>query len=247
MDFNEKKLWEILAWVGTAISAFCMIVSVFQFFTDNSPGIDGIRKLVRITINMIAFLLFLRLCFIPMDFYCYAFLFFCYGVGNFFDDGNILGIICLGLSYLFLSFSNFFKMYRSIKICLFMLLPVFSLTTQFFRSGSLVFLISVAHILGTIYMGVIAFAVLYPILKKAESVRHVKILDSSECSQRDIEFLSSVLDGKKYSKIALLHDVSESTVKARMIELYKMLDVRTKTEFLTIYNGFSFKLNSAEY
>ena len=114
-----------------------------------------------------------------------------------------------------------------------MILPVVSLTTQFFRSGSLVFLLSLAHIAGAVYMGFVAFAVLYPILKKAE------------CSPRDIEFLSSVLEGKKYSKIAFLHDVSESTVKARMVELYKMLDVKNRTEFLTMYNGFSFKLNSS--
>ena len=98
---------------------------------------------------------------------------------------------------------------------------------------------------GAVYMGFVAFAVLYPIFKKAESVKRIKILDSSECSSRDIEFLSSVLEGKKYSKIALLHGVSESTIKARMVELYKMLDVKTRTEFLTTYNGFSFKLNSS--
>ena len=78
-----------------------------------------------------------------------------------------------------------------------------------------------------------------------ESVKRIKILEDTECSPRDIEFLSSVLEGKKYSKIAFLHDVSESTVKARMVELYKMLDVKNRTEFLTMYNGFSFKLNSS--
>ena len=189
---------------------------------------------------------FLRLCFDPLDFRCYSVLFYCYGIGNFFDNGNILGVLCLGLSFLFLNFLNFFKSYRSIKTCCFMILPVVSLTTQFFRSGPLVFFLSLAHIAGAVYMGFVAFSVLYPIFKKAESVKRIKILDSAEYSPRDIEFLSSVLEGKKYSKIALLHDVSESTVKARMVELYKMLDVKTRTEFLTTYNGFSFKLNSSE-
>ncbi|WP_443096980.1 LuxR C-terminal-related transcriptional regulator [Treponema succinifaciens] len=245
MDFDEKKLWEILGRIGATITAFCLIVSLFQFFTDDSQNLDDIRKFIRIAINIIAFLLFLRLCFDSLDFRCYSVLFYCYGIGNFFDNGNILGILCLGLSFLFLNFSNFFKSYRSIKTCVFMILPVVSLTMQFFRSGSLVFLLSLAHIAGAVYMGFVAFAVLYPILKKAESVKRIKILEDTECSPRDIEFLSSVLEGKKYSKIAFLHDVSESTVKARMVELYKMLDVKNRTEFLTMYNGFSFKLNSS--
>lgn len=246
MDFDEKRLWEILGRVGAAITAFCLTVSLFQFFTDDSQNIDDIRKFIRIAINIAAFLLFLRLCFEPLDFYCYSVLFYCYGIGNFFDNGNILGVLCIGLSFLFLNFSNFFKSYRSIKTSVFMVLPVVSLTTQVFRSGPLVFLLSLAHIAGAVYMGVVAFAVFRPVFKKAESVKRIKILDSAECSPRDIEFLSSVLEGKKYSKIALFHDVSESTVKARMVELYKMLDVKTRTEFLTTYNGFSFRLDSTE-
>lgn len=49
-------------------------------------------------------------------------------------------------------------------------------------------------------MGFVAFAVLYPILKKAESVKRIKILEDTECSPRDIEFLSSVLEGKNTAK-----------------------------------------------
>ncbi|AEB15283.1 hypothetical protein [Treponema succinifaciens] len=59
MDFDEKKLWEILGRIGATITAFCLIVSLFQFFTDDSQNLDDIRKFIRIAINIIAFLLFL--------------------------------------------------------------------------------------------------------------------------------------------------------------------------------------------
>jgi DNA-binding CsgD family transcriptional regulator len=244
MAFYEKRVWKILAFVGLVITSISLAVSMFQFFLDDDFYVNSLRKIDRILINLVAFGCFVYLFLNPQSFRCYAFLFYFYGLGNLYDRGGILAVLCLGCAYGFLRTSGFFRRNKKFRTVLFFVFPAILLVRQYFvAEDRLDFWISIMHIVAAVYIGSLIFSLIYPMVAQSKLVKNEKILERGFYTQRDVEFLSSVLDGKKYKKIATLHDVSESTVKARMVELYKFLDVKDRTEFLAVYRGYSFKLN----
>ena len=67
-------------------------------------------------------------------------------------------------------------------------------------------------------------------------------LDSKTFTNQDLVFLEKVLAGTKYRDIAQLYEISESKVKNRMIEIYRILNVKGKTEFVTKFCNSKFQL-----
>lgn len=240
MDIDEKKLWRLLAAVGTVFTLCCCSVSVLQFVLERQYEISFARKYVSLAINIVAFAGFTFLVFKPLYFICYAMIFYVYGLGNIFDFGNILGALCILASFTFLYFAGFFKKHFALKMVIFSLPPIAMLWTQFFVSGTLPFLLSVMHILGATYIFSLVFNLLYPRIKESESIKKTKKLDPEMFSKQDVEFLTRVLAGEKYSKIAAVNNISESKVKARMLELYHFLEVKDRVEFIAIYKNAKF-------
>lgn len=240
MESGERKTWKMISGVGLVFSIMCLMVCIIQYRAE--PDVDIFQKTVRIGINFCAVNFFLFLVFSPLSFWAYATLFYIYGIGSLLDNGNILGTLCIALAFLFLNSSGFFRTYKKTKKALLLIPPACSLLLQLIHAGSVHFLMSVMHIGGTGLIFYLAWLLISPKVKKASSLKTEKIISRTEYSERDKEFLERVLNGEKYSKIARLYDVSESTVKARMVELYHHLGVKSRTEFLAFYSGCTFVL-----
>lgn len=240
LEFTDKKIWKKASATGLAFSFCCLVVCILQFYSE--PAASTFRKIIRIAINFSSFSIFLYLVFNPLNYFAYGILFYIYGSGNLLDNGNILGAFCIALSFLFLNTHGFFKKYRTLKICALNAVPVFCLSIQFMNTGIVRFLISIMHIFGAGLIFFLAWLLVLPKIQKASSMKSEKILSRREFSAGDMESLQLVLNGEKYGKLAQLNGISESTVKAHMIELYHKLGVGNRTEFLTVYNGCTFIL-----
>ena len=130
MKFNEKKTWQIIAAVGFVLTAACFVVSIFQFFQIRQYDESPVMKFISLGINFLAFLGFCYLIFNCMNFWIYALVLYAYGVGNFIDDGNILGILCFTITIALLQKLGFFSNHRKTKISLILVCPVLALIFQ---------------------------------------------------------------------------------------------------------------------
>lgn len=244
MELTEKKIWKRASAIGLVFTILCLIVCIIQYYCD--PNADTFQKIDRITIHFLAVNFFIFLFFNPLSFKTYSVLFYIYGCGNLLDNGNVLGAICISASLVFLNTSGFLKNHRKSKIASFLIIPLSCIFVQCFHTGKLAFLLSVFYILGAIYIFYLTYLILLPRVEKAYSMKSEKIISREKFTERDIEFLERVLNGEKYSKIASLYNISESSVKAQMIELYHHLGVNSRTEFLAFCNGCSFVLGNSE-
>lgn len=237
MEYNEKKWWRIIAISGLCISALCCVISVFQYQQYKIQETLFLIRYDSIAINFFSLGCFIYLAFNPLHFRGYCLLFYVYGLGNLLDNGNILGFLCIILCYVFFYITDFFKTHRVVKIIAIAIPPLVMLGTQFFRMGLVFFLISVMHILGSIFITALIAMVFYPRLRELDSHRTVKYINPADCSEQELSWLQQVLAGAKYITIANEAHVSESKIKARMLELYKLLGVYDRTEFLTMYHN----------
>ena len=246
MEFRQKKIWTIVSSAGTIVSFLCFCISIFQYFTEKQYSSFAPLKYDSLIINTTAFLCFVYLIFNPLNYKVYAFLFYVYGTGNFLDNGNVIGLLCFTLTAIFLNMTGFFKSCKYLKISVLAVPALTALAIQFVKQGFLYFIVSVFHIIGAVFMGLLIIILYYPRLKQLQTTYSIKELNSADCTQMDLEWLTAVLDGKKYIQIARESNVSESKVKARMLELYKILEVHDKTEFMTVYNNYVFTLDSSK-
>lgn len=244
MELADKKIWKKTSAIGLGFTCLCLIVCIIQFYSD--PAADPFQKGVRIAINFMAVNFFFFLFFNPLAFRIYAIMFYLYGCGNFLDDGNILGAICIALTFIFLSSSGFFRKRKCLRIMTLLVPPVCCIVVQCFHNSLMTFLLSVFNILGAGFIFYLAWLLIIPKIRKASSIKMEKKISAAKYSARDIEFLERVLDGEKYSKIAQLYGVSESTVKAQMIDLYHHLGLCSRTEFLTVCSGCTFVLSEED-
>jgi DNA-binding CsgD family transcriptional regulator len=74
------------------------------------------------------------------------------------------------------------------------------------------------------------------------SLREVVFIENPQVTQQDVDWLNKVLNGTRYITIALEADVSESSVKAQMLKLYKLLGANSKSEFCAMYHNSKFEL-----
>ena len=244
MESIDRKIWKRASTIGLIFTSVCLVVCIIQYYCD--PEADTFQKIVRLSIHFLAVNSFLFLFFNPLSFNIYAFLFYFYGCGNFLDNGNILGAICISASLVFLENSGFLKNRRKFKIPCLLIIPFSCIIVQYFHTGKLIFLLSVFYILGSVYILYLIWLLLVPKVERAYSSKSEKIISGEKYTDRDIEFLERVLKGEKYSKIASLYNISESSVKAQMIELYHHLGVNSRTEFLAFCNGCTFVLGNPE-
>lgn len=240
----DRKVWKKASAIGFAFTLLCLVACLIQYKADSNA--DTLKKIVRIGINFLAVNFFFYLFFNPLAFKAYALLLYIYGCENFIDGGNVLGAICISASFVFLSAAGILNKHKNIKIACLFVLPMVSILFQLFHEGKIELLISVMNILGAIFIVYLTWLIIIPKVEQIYSAKTEKILDENKFTKRDIEFLEHVLNGKKYSSIAALYDISESSVKAQMIELYHYLGLNSRTEFLAFCNGCSFILGNPE-
>jgi DNA-binding CsgD family transcriptional regulator len=236
MEYNEKKWWQIVADCGLGITAVCCIISVFQYVQFKQFETFIPLRYDSLIINGFAFLCFLYLIFNPLHFRVYSLMFYIYGSGNLLDNGNILGFLCVFVCCVFLYITDFFKTNRIPKLVMLCIFPIGMMAINTYRLGTVFSLINIMHIVGAIFMVILVALVFYPRFKEVEAHRTIKYINPADCTKEELTWLQKVLNGAKYSSIAEEAHVSESKIKARMLELYEVLGVHDKTEFLTMYH-----------
>src|SRR5574344_544291 len=219
MEYNEKKWWQFVADGGLVISAVCCVISVFQYIQFKQFESFLPLRYDSLIINISAFLCFLYLAFNPLHFRVYSLLFFIYGSGNLLDNGNILGFLCIFVCCVFLYITDFFKEKKYLKLALICVIPVPMMVINTYRMGTVSSLINIMHIVGASCMLALVALVFYPRFREVEKHRTIKYINPADCSENELSWLKKVLDGGKYSTIAEDAHVSESKIKARMLEL----------------------------
>lgn len=237
MNTYEKKHWRIAAVTGAVFMAICCVISVFQFFDEKRYAEFVLVRYDSLIINFTAFFCFIILIFKPLHFNLYAFMFYIYGLGNLLDFGNLLGCLCLITSALFLFFSDFFKTKILAKIILFVIPPVIMICLDIKPYGFVKVLVNCFQMLGACVIAGFIVLLFWPKFKEIKTYKAVKYVNPAKCTEEELNWLKMVLKGEKYITIAKSANVSESKIKARMLELYRMLGSYDRTEFVAMYRN----------
>ncbi len=237
MQVQNKTVWRSIAISGALIMLLAFILSIFQYFAYKQYDQFFLVRYASLVINTELFACFVYMIFNPLDFIAYAIAFYIYAVGNLIDSGNILAMLFLVIAGLFFYITFFFTKHRVLKLVLLSVPLIAALGFQCYRLGAMNFCISLMHIVATVFIVVMIVTLLRPEIQKFREMKEVFYLDKSECTEQEVEWLNKVLSGSLYSSIAEESKVSESTVKIRMLKLYKMLDAKNKTEFCAMYRN----------
>ncbi|HBG65010.1 MAG TPA: hypothetical protein DDW78_00865 [Treponema sp.] len=243
MEYNEKKYWHWISGAGFVIALLCMVTSVVQFKIYRQYEPLFICRYISLLINAIFLVSMGYLLLNPLHFTVYAAMLYMYGIGNLLDDGHVLAALCIIVSCVFLYVTDFFKSRKKQKILALAIPPAAALFAQWPIYGGIHFLISTMHIISIIFLTTVLYILFYPRLKELNKHNAIKFVNPGDCSEQDLRWLQEVLAGKKYFEIAKENSISESKVKARMLELYKLFGAHNKTEFLTMYHNFIFQFS----
>lgn len=167
-----------------------------------------------------------------------------YGIPNLIDNGDVaIGYFMLILFCLSLFVQGFFKKRIAFKICL-MLICFIALMFTNLRFGFHAFLDSFVYVIGytLIFFVIILMFTKYQ-LEYNHSIIGQKLLDLRKpvaeglLKARDVKWLKQILNGDKYSAIASESAVSDGTMRNRIREVFKVIGVTDRKQFLTIYDG----------
>jgi len=243
MEYNERKYWHWISVVGFALAIVCMLTSIIQYkiYRQYEPLL--ICRYISIFINAVFLVNMSYLLFNPLHFTVYAAMLYIYGIGNLLDDGHVLSVLCIIVSAVFLYVTDFFKTRRMQKVIVLAIPPFAALLAQSFIYGRMHFLISAIHIISVLFLTSVLFVLFYPRLKELNEHNSIKFVNPNDCSEQDLKWIQQVMEGRKYFEITQENAISESKVKARMLELYKLFGAQNKTEFLTMYHNFIFQFS----
>lgn len=241
MKLNGIKTWKIIAKVGLAISIISLTISSLQYFQFriNEPFVPS--KYVPVFINTVLFIGFIYLNFNPMNFRIYSGIFYIYGLGNLVDHGNVLAVTCLFVSALCLYFTGFFDEKKILKAVLLLIPAIICFALQVWEVKFIYSMISLMHIVGYILLMEIAYILIRPYLNLDSDEQKIKYLNSKTYTAQDMDWLTKVAAGYKYIEIAKEANVSESKVKAKMLELYTRLGAIDRVDFLSKYRNYRFE------
>lgn len=244
MQKTDKSLWRVFAITGTLIMLVAFVISIMQYFSYKQHDELFIVRYASLFINTQLFAAFIYMIFNPLNFRVYAYAFYTFAVGNLIDNGNILAMVFLIAAAVFFYITGFFDKKRPHKIVL-LLIPIgLALAIQCYRNSFINFSISLMHIVAAAFIFSMLATLMYPEIKKMRSLREVVYIDDPQVSAQDIDWLNKVLAGTKYITIALEANVSESSVKAQMLKLYKLMGAGSKSEFCAMYRNSRFELKS---
>src|SRR5574344_1346836 len=135
MEYNEKKWWHIVALTGVAITTVCCIISVFQYIQFKQFETFLPLRYDSLIINITALTCFIYLACNPLHFRGYSIMFYIYGTGNLLDNGNILGFLCIFVSFVFLYITDFFKTNKIVKTVVLSIPPLAMMVINTYRIG----------------------------------------------------------------------------------------------------------------
>jgi glucan phosphoethanolaminetransferase (alkaline phosphatase superfamily) len=185
----------------------------------------------------------------PLEFKFYAILCCLHGLISIIDGGSSPGFLMYLLGIVFAFHARFFKKYRDLKIVVLLFFPVLALVSQI-RFGLEKAVISALNILALTLIFALAYLLFLPDIRKLRRQNlgntNVAYLPSELFSEKDIRCLKRVQNGEKYTSIVTDEDIGLSTLKNRMMTIYKSLGVDDKTSFMKNYAGYTFLLKSSK-
>ncbi len=240
MKYDETKIWSRIASTGLFVTSLALITAILQYGISRRFTLSLFMRYLPLCMNTVAFLGFIYLVTSPRQYIVYAVILYVYGVGNLLDGGNVLGALCITTCIAFMFIAGLLDKHRNRRIVILSILPAVALLMQLWTAGYLQFFMSLMHIAGSSFLVTIIYLLFYPRFKELEQHKSSYTFTEKDCLEYEVEWLRAVIRGEKYSVIAQRHGVSESKVKARILELYRILNVHDKTEFLTAYHNYEF-------
>ncbi len=236
MVLKEEHLWKIIPATGLFFTLLVIIANiVIQSSPDFAHEVD-VTSTITLISNSLTAIVFLYLVIFPPRLFVYAGLCFFNGLLNIVMGGDIIGFLLYVLGTAFLFRGEFFREKARTKLFALVLILLGALLFQILTSTA-----QFLHSL--LYIGVLAiiFALLlflfYPFLTSLmpePAEKPVIDLGTFDMKNRDLDFLKRVLANEKYDSIANSYHISESTIKQRMLVLYKKLGVENRNEFLLL-------------
>ena len=167
-----------------------------------------------------------------------------YAIPNLLSDPQNVGIgfFMFILVVISLYVQDFFKKWRKTKICCISICFIFIMFLNLLY-GFEIFEEKLFDVIGySLILLVIIFILVKYQLDSNYSIMGRKILDlrkylsSGTLNDRDVVWLKMILNGDKYSVIARETSVAEGTMRNRIREVFKILGVSDKKQFVTIYD-----------
>lgn len=252
--YSKKMLqtYRIFSIVGLLIELFC-IINIFGEeypLTPYYPFLLTAERFFSLLQDIIAFFLFIFLIIKPHKFEYFSFMSFAYAIGIITSSNgyqiNIMGFFMYLLGVSCLLFRGFYIKKSKLKVII-TIAFYFLLTVTQIRFSVFLFLDYLLHSVGYGLVFSITFFFFTEYakqknIKKDETV--TKILDLSqfpELTDRDKLWLHKVQSDAKYETIAKESNVSLGTMKNRMHQIFKIIDVPDRISFLSIYGGYTIK------
>jgi DNA-binding CsgD family transcriptional regulator len=252
---NNQALtyWRVIAIVAVLAWMLVLVYNLRIPFSgyEKTSG-DLFHPYVILGLEGITVIGCVALVIVPLQFLIYAALCCLQGLFHVINGGSFGGILMYGLGLLFALKAGFFQTYKPAKLSFAILLLAGALLSQI-RFGS-------EHLTETFLdtLAVCLIAMLGVLLYSrevqkqiagrdagmvmSEEQKKILLLQQGIFSQRDIDILQLILEGKTYEYIAGEQKISLSLVKKRTRFLYDHLNLLDRVSFMSIYEGYSVEL-----
>jgi hypothetical protein len=198
--------------------------------------------------NILGVLAFLYLfIFSPSNYYIYGGLCLAYSFTVLAGGGSVIGFLLFLLACAFANKGNFFEKGGKYKWFILISLLLLAIGTQF-RFGFDYIFLSLASIIVTLFLLVLAFFLFLPEIERLRSQEPLVFhLPPEDFTRRDLLWLQRIQTGEKYEAIAADHGIALSTLKNRVRILFERLGVQDRTMFLAVYAHVSLVLDSPSH
>lgn len=241
-------------------SMFGLIISIITVFFDIKneyplshyfPFFLTSENFFTFAQNVICFFIFLVLVFKPQKFEYISIISFLYTIQIIVledNSNNIMGLFMYLLGISSFLIRGFFKKNMKLKFTLAIII-YFLLCTTKLRFGYYIFINYLIQTFGYSLVFAITLFFIFEYnnqqIKKTENQNtQQNILDLSqfpELTDRDKLWIHKVQSDAKYETIAKESNVSLGTMKNRMHQIFKIIDVPDRISFLSVYGGYTIK------
>ncbi len=235
-----KSAIKVLSIVAIVVLVRGTVWNIFTFYEQPR----NFSALFFIVLNILTALCFVFLYFRPDKLSLFAMISIVYSIPNLIAKQENVGIgyFMFMLFVMSLYVLNFFKRWKRTKICCVCVCFIFIMLVNLIHGFEL-FEEKFFDVLGySIILLVIILMLLKYQLESKHSVLGHKILDlrkhieDGSISDRDVKWLKQILNREKYSSIANESAVADGTMRNRIREVFKIIGVTDKRQFVTIYD-----------
>lgn len=236
MVMNEKLIWKLIPLSGIAVTAVFLVADIMLNANGGFSARAPLTFESVIAVDSVTILAFFALAFLSPNYRVYAGICVAHGVLNVISGSEMLGFSLYVLGAAFLFRAGWFRQGSKVKIAILATVLFGSLLAGLFKDP-------VAFIKTVVSIGTLSlvFAILlflfYPYLTSLlpeAGQKPVLRLSDLGFKERDRDFLRRVSLNEKYDAIAAAYHISESTVKQRMLVLYRKLEVENRSEFMVL-------------